>query len=256
MGLVPTPEELERTTAALARPRFEGGVSLAATYRTDRSALTALLPPPLAAPEDPLVHVGVSSFPHATCGPYTGGTVRVAATLDGAPCRYVVAMYMDTDDALLFGRELFGEPKKLAHVELDVAADHATATVTRGGTALLHLDATLGTDDGGGQGEHLDVNLKGSLAHDGAGLEADATLLTARMQARWIARRVGRGAVTVGSTPHDPLGDLPVRDVVSLVTLDGLDISATLHRHGSIDASVAWPFVAGRLPHWATLADR
>lgn len=259
MGLVATPQELEGRQRALAAPRFRGGRSLAATYRTDAAAVAAVLPPPLTAPVDPLVHVAVSAFPEATCGPYTGGTVRVAALLDGEPCRYVVAMYMDTDDALLFGRELFGEPKKLAQVSLELDGDRGSAAVHRGGVPLLRLTVALDPDPAPGEAgdsrsEHLDVNLKASLAHDGSGLGADATLVLAHMAAGWRLQRAGEGTVDVASSPHDPLGDLPVREVVSIGVTEGLDIDARLRLHGTVDAATAWPYVAGRLPDWAALA--
>ncbi len=47
-------------------------------------------------------------------GDYCGGAIYVAARHEGVEGDYVLAMYMDADPAIIFGRDLFGEPKKQA----------------------------------------------------------------------------------------------------------------------------------------------
>ena len=60
-------------------------------------------------------------------GDYCGGALYVAARHEGVEGDYVLAMYMDADPAIVFGRDLFGEPKKRAEQRSSTAAAAASA---------------------------------------------------------------------------------------------------------------------------------
>ncbi len=53
-------------------------------------------------------------------GPYAEVVVAIPVLLDGMPLLYVPAIYVDTDGALIAGREFGGYPKKLAEIALDI----------------------------------------------------------------------------------------------------------------------------------------
>jgi acetoacetate decarboxylase len=52
-------------------------------------------------------------------------------------------IYVDSDAALCAGREIWGFPKKLAHIEVEQEADQVRACLVRGGTELLSLTGSI-----------------------------------------------------------------------------------------------------------------
>lgn len=125
---VKTPEEIETIEERLAHPAFLDGRTLTVTYLTRPELIRAVLPPPLEPAGDPLVSVGVGAFGRSNCvGAFAGGWVDIRARYQGIEADYCLAMPMSTDVAIIFGRELFGEPKKQGRVRLESDGD-----VTRG----------------------------------------------------------------------------------------------------------------------------
>jgi len=88
-----------------------------------------------------MVTVSVSEIGRSNCvGPFNGAGVNVACTYEGQDGVYCLAMPMSTDTAVIFGRELYAEPKKLADIELDQRpGGHVRGTVTRRGITIIEL---------------------------------------------------------------------------------------------------------------------
>src|SRR5438093_5132072 len=112
MGLVRTPEEIAAIEATLGAPLFTSAEMLSVEFFTRPETVRRLLPPPLAPTGEPLVTAMVGRWQSNCVGDYDGGAIYVAATYDGIEAAYVLAMYMSTDHAIVFGRDVFGEPKK------------------------------------------------------------------------------------------------------------------------------------------------
>ncbi len=94
--------------------------TMVATYETDPEALAAVLPPPLSAP------AAAARARHDRDGDvgrgypvFGAGHLRRARAHDGVEGDYALVMPMTTEQAVIGGRETFGEPKKLGDVTLD-----------------------------------------------------------------------------------------------------------------------------------------
>lgn len=252
MGFVKTPAEVERLRAVLREARFVGGEMLSASYRTDAEAVARVLPPGLAPTDEPIARLVVGRWRSNCVGDFAGGALYLDARRDapggGIAATYVVSMFMDGDVPTFFGRDLYGEPKKLARISLYRQADRATGVIERGGVRLIEIDARLAPDRGPSEGTSADFNVKATLAADGQGLEHDATLTLAEYRAAFRVDRpavAGGAAVAVRGTAHDPLDELPVRDVLDAAYREG-DMAATCRAIGTIPAEDFFPYALGR----------
>ena len=124
MGFVKTPDEIARIEHALSHPRFVNGEMLNVDFLTEREFVAAVLPPPLEPADVPRVTAMVGRWQSNCVGDFHGGAIYVAARHDGIDGDYVLAMFMDGDVPTIYGRDLFGEPKKIAESALHRRGDH------------------------------------------------------------------------------------------------------------------------------------
>ena len=88
--------------------------------------------------------VGIGTLGRSNCvGAFDGGMLCVRARYKDVEGDFCLAMPMSTDVAIIFGRELYGEPKKQARVQLKSDGDVVRASVERFGTAYMSLEARL-----------------------------------------------------------------------------------------------------------------
>ena len=146
MGFVKSAEEISRIEHALSFPRFVGGQMLSVEFLTDESVIEEILPPPLEAADVPAVRAMVGRWQSNCVGDFFGGAIYVAAKHDGIDGEYVLAMYMDNDIPTIYGRDLFGEPKKLATSNVVRRGDTFRGYVDRGGVRLIELQAEMNED--------------------------------------------------------------------------------------------------------------
>src|SRR5580700_6648455 len=114
--------------------------TLVATYETDPEAIAAVLPPPLSPPAEPLVRLTIATVDLGRGYPVFGpGTFAVHARHDDTSGDYALVMPMTTEQAVVGGRETFGEPKKLAEVDLVRQDDTVRGAFTRMGTTFVEI---------------------------------------------------------------------------------------------------------------------
>jgi acetoacetate decarboxylase len=245
MGFVKTPEEVARLRELLREARFVGGEMLAASYRTDPEAVVRVLPPGLEPAAEPVARVVVGRWRSNCVGDFSGGALYVDSRRDGIEATYVVSMFMDRDVPTFFGRDLYGEPKKIARVALFRQADRASGFIERGGVKLIEIDARLGEDRGPSAGTSADFNVKAMLAADGQGLDGDATITLAEYRSQLFVNRPADAALQVRGTAHDPLGDLPVLEVLGASYSEG-DMATSCRAIGTIPGADFFPYALGR----------
>lgn len=121
--------------------RFRGVTLLTLCYRTDADLIDRLLPPPLQSTGDVvMIHLyRMNDVDFA--GPINECNVMVGARMDAATGAveggYTTAQFLDSDVGLAHGREVHGQPKKLADVAVEVRGDLAVGTVTRNGIDVI-----------------------------------------------------------------------------------------------------------------------
>ncbi len=103
------------------RPPFyyRDALSLSVTYETDPEAVLDILPECLELPEGPaLAHFVVLDYPWTTFGSYQEAYLRVNCLWQGQLRQYMPYIVLNTESPLAAGREIWGIPKKLAHIEV------------------------------------------------------------------------------------------------------------------------------------------
>src|SRR3954452_3086471 len=140
MGYVKTPEEVGLIEAALSAPRWTGE-HLSIQFLSDPGTVERLLPPPLEPAEAPVATVTVGRWQSNCLGDFGGGALYLSARHDRVEGSYVLVIYMDSEPPLVFGREVFGEAKKLARSGLFRDGGRVHGWVDRNGARLFDLRA-------------------------------------------------------------------------------------------------------------------
>jgi acetoacetate decarboxylase len=252
MGFVKTPEEIARIEHALSHPRFVNGEMLSVDFLSEPEVVSGVLPPPLEPGAEPLVSAMIGRWQSNCVGDFYGGAIYVAARHDGIEGRYVLAMWMDGDIPTIFGRDLFGEPKKLAESRLHHRGEEYTAWLERGGVRLLELHAQLPDDLGPSQGEGVNFNFKARPAASGIGLQEDAILTRATFHTIVRKARAGTGTLTLRGTVHDPLDELPIVSIAGASFVE-CDLIASCESVATVPADVFLPYHHGRHDDWSML---
>jgi acetoacetate decarboxylase len=252
MGFVKSPEEVARIQSVLQRPRFVGAEMLTVDFLTSPDTVAAVLPPGLEPVDEPLVTAMVGRWRSNCVADFTGGAIYVMARHKDIEAPYVLAMYMDTDHAIIFGRDLFGEPKKQAATYLHRRDDLMHGYVERLGVRIIEIKAELPKDLGPAEVSGANFNVKALPACTGIGLEDDPVLTIAEFDNRLSVRREGTGELALRSTVHDPLSDLEIREIRGAGYIEG-DLLSTCRPLARLPADKFVPYLYGRLDDWSAL---
>ncbi|MGR8918274.1 MAG: acetoacetate decarboxylase family protein [Gammaproteobacteria bacterium] len=252
MGFVRTREEIARIQEALSRPRFVNAEMLSVDFLTHQAIVDHLLPPGLESTGNPRVTAMVGRWQSNCVGDFNGGAVYIEARHKDIVGDYVLAMYMDRDQPIVYGRELFGEPKKQSTMSLYHSGDRYAGHVDRYGTRLIELEVDLTVDHGPARGEGVNFNYKAFPATNGHGLEWDAALTVARFDSPLTVNREGSGRIRLGGSVHDPLDELEIVEVLRGAYIEG-DLLASAETVASISAEEFLPYALGRTDDWSAL---
>lgn len=192
--------------------------SLTAVFRTDPDVVASVLPPPLEPPDDPVVKVGISRVDLGRgMPPFGAGTFAVAARHGGHEGFYPLLMPMTTEQAVIGGRETFGEPKKLAKIALDRDGDAITGTVTRMGVTIIEITGTVGAElEAPADAERMDFYFKFLRDPEGGGFDDDPWLVYCTRETETRAHHAVTGSLTLRDSRFDPVADIPVRGDVEI----------------------------------------
>jgi acetoacetate decarboxylase len=251
VGYVRTSDEIARIEAELSAPRWTGQW-LAVQFLTDPETHRRLLPPPLTPAAEPLATVTVGRWVSSCLGDFAGGVLNFAAEYGGVAGSYVLVIYMTAEPAMTFGRELFGEPKKLATTGLECERDRLRGWVERGGVRLIDIAAELDIDQGPSQMERYTYNYKARTAASGHGLEEDAILTRTHFRVSLRTERIGTGTIALTGTVHDPLDEVEVVEVLQAVYAEEV-VRATCAPVATIPAHHFLPYHYGRQDDWTAM---
>lgn len=136
-------EEAKFCSERFAGRRFTEMRTLSAQVETDIEWLARMIPPPLE-PIGSAVRVVTGYWKDEVVGAHAGGGLYVPARFGNLSGEFVLRLYVDSDLSVMVGREVFGEPKLLAHeaaVNKEDGACHGY--VSRGVTRIAitgHVD--------------------------------------------------------------------------------------------------------------------
>ncbi len=202
-----------REVEATAAPIWSRAVTV--VFETDPEAIAAALPRPLE-PAAPTARLRIAVVDMGTgLKPFGAGWFGVRARHGETEGEYPLFMPMTTEQATVGGRETFGEPKKIAEVELAVEGDALTARIARMGSTVAEVDGTLGAERPGYEIDKLDFYFKLLPDPSGSGLEGDPAFVYCRRHETARVVRPVEGECKLLEAPLDPIADFPVRRVVS-----------------------------------------
>ena len=246
---------------AFATPAFLDIRTLAVTFESDPEVIRELLPPPLFPAARPQITLSVSDIGRSNCvGPFLGANVNIACSYEGAEGVYCLAMPMSTDTAVIFGRELYAEPKKLADITLEINdSGRACGTVTRHGVTYLEIrgqfDEPMMPMERETLSSHYYVKFMPSADGRAFAHEPELIRVTHRGRTRRVAR--GDGTVTFRESMHDPIIDIPVLSVLG-ATLVESDTYTSAELVATIPGETFMPYAFAKIDNlaiWANATD-
>jgi acetoacetate decarboxylase len=252
VGFVKSESEVQRIRAVLKQSRFVASEMLTIEFLTRPDFVKSVLPPGFEPAAEPSVTAMVGRWRSNCVGDYCGGAIYVQARYMGIEAPYVLAMFMDTDHAIMFGRDVFGEPKKRATSNLYRRGKSMHGYVERLGVRLIDIRAVLDKDLGPGTGSGANFNIKATPAADGNNCEDDAVVTLAEFDNTLSVRLEGTGRLTLGSTVHDPVGDIEIVKARAATYVEG-DLIARARAVGRIPKDVFFPYLLGRMDNWSQL---
>ncbi|HXX91187.1 MAG TPA: acetoacetate decarboxylase family protein [Acidimicrobiales bacterium] len=201
--------EVEATKAAI------WSRALTVVFETDPELIASVLPRPLE-PSEPTARLRIAVVDMGTgLEPFGAGWFGVRARHGDVEGEYALFMPMTTEQSTTGGRETYGEPKKIGEVGLALDGDHVHGRIARMGSTVAELTGTLGPEQPGYDKDKVDFYFKAFPDPSGNGLEADPAFVYCRRHEVARVVRPVTGECKLLDAPLDPVGEFPVREVVS-----------------------------------------
>lgn len=254
-GYVKSAAEVERINRTLSNPRFTDAQAISVDFATSPDVLAELLPPGLEPTDEPIASARIGRWRSNCVGDFTGAGLYVRARHDDIVGDYVVAMWMSTGPSVTFGREVFGEPKRLGKTFLAATADGAAGWAERDGVRLISLRAVLDQDLGPTDVVSRTFTYKAQVAPDGSGLLGDAALVVTHFERSFRVRRRGAATLELNSGPMDPVATIPVVEVLEATYIEG-DFSSRAEVVATVPAGEFLPYAYGSTDDWSLLSSR
>jgi acetoacetate decarboxylase len=138
MGFVKTPQELQQLGNMKAE--FFEAEMIFTFWLTKPEIIARLLPPPLKPADFPLATAFIANYPRTSFGlPYKEAALFLLAQYEQVQGSYCLSMPVTDDMAMAGGREQFGFPKKIAHIQVDIVDGEKTGYVERHGIRFFEL---------------------------------------------------------------------------------------------------------------------
>jgi acetoacetate decarboxylase len=221
-------ERDEGSSADVLRSRVR---SIRCVYETDAEVAQAVVPKPLEASVRSEVSVSFAAVAMHVSPDVTieirSASFGVRVDYDDKPGSYLLTMPMSSEQAVVAGRERFGEPKKIASIEFDGTGQEVSSSVERMGCRYLAARATrveaLGSRE---ETEYAYCFKAFPSCAPGKGFDQDPQLV--RLEWRHEFEQVWRleGEIELYDSPFDPVADLPVRQIVEFEYTEGTTFSS------------------------------
>ncbi|AEF38221.1 MULTISPECIES: acetoacetate decarboxylase family protein [Mycobacteriaceae] len=213
-GPRPPQERVDHEIDATKAPIATEAVTV--TYLTDPDIVAAVLPRPLEPGAEPLVRIQLQRVRLDGRPPFGSAVFSVTARHGDIAGDYPLFMPQSTEQSVTGGRETFGEPKKLAHIEVQRDGDRVDAGVERLGHRLIGVHGRVT-----GPGElppdqtNTEFYFKFLRAPDGNGI-TDPHLVYGEYHRHYELLEIIDGTVELGDSPLDPVADIAIREIRSI----------------------------------------
>lgn len=185
-----------------------------ALFNPPEDAVQELLPEPLRPSQMPLAGLLFAEQPCKETGTFMESALLVQCLFDNPDTKeeevgvHFAYNYVDTDVALASGREIWGYPRKIADITLEMKGEKVTGKTIRDKTTLLKATCTL--DDEGewiDSGPNVNVKMIPSATAEGY----DSAVVTAAYLEYTIKNgRSGEVEIEFQSGPRDDLSPVKI----------------------------------------------
>jgi acetoacetate decarboxylase len=212
---------LASTSLSYPMPPFtyEGSRVVSIVFRTSPEVIRAMVPEPLV--PDATNELSVAIVHHHIVAPmplsYYEAFLVVPVSHDGAPGSYIPVLYLDDAAAITGGREIWGFSKFGGEIQIVEQGGEVHATVQQAGVTLIDVSVRLGDPlvpiPEMPNSPVFNVKMIPSVEQ---GAPPDVLQLTSTTlgDPQITALRPGVGTLSFGSTPVDPLGSIPVLEIL------------------------------------------
>ena len=215
---------------------YEDNRMLAIIVKTSPGLLGELVPEPLAPNPDGqmIIYVGaLNVVDPARFGYYEAG-IMIPSSDGREEGVYMPVLYLDKTLPIVVGREVWGYPKHQAELSLEEEGGVARATVISEGTSLIDATLHLGPAIPPMKVSPSTFFLMKTIPSTTGASAYDVKQLTTATLRDESNKEVYPGDATLrlGSTPTDPLGDIPVFEIVNSLYFKGgfvLDYGRVVH---------------------------
>ena len=191
--------------------------AVTALYETEPEIIAAVLPPPLEPGPEPLVRITITRVEMPGLPVFGAGWIGVQARHGDRVGEYPILMPMTTEQSLIGGREVNGEPKKLAEVEVHRDGDAVSAHVARMGSVICEVNGRISGTRENYEIAKTDFWFKLSPSCEAAGvLDQDPLLVYGEKTEKTRLHESIDGELILKEAPLDPVADLVVRRMVDL----------------------------------------
>jgi acetoacetate decarboxylase len=247
LRFIKTLDEIRRIQKTYSRGHFLAAKSLTVTFETAPETVSELLPPPLEPAPEPLGSAWVGEIGNSnSVGPFLGAALYLKARFGDIIGDYCVSMPVSTPEALVFGRELYGEPKKLANLIFEQQDEHVWGYAERHRIRFLSLRGRMTGAAATGRRETSTFHFKFTPRADGIGFDCPPQLIHVTGDTNIKVGRRGRGELVFRDSAHDPVSDIPVRQVIEAVYTEG-DVYTTGRVLCDVDPDEFLPYAFGKM---------
>lgn len=207
---------------AAAQYRYEGGRAYTVTFKTPPEVLKALMPAPLQPDGSGKMSVLIAEYTVVgeVGGSYKEAALTVPVKLGDQRGTYVVIQYLDHVIGIVAGREIWGFHKFGADITMVEKDGTFWGTVVSNGKTIIEMSLQIG--------DRVDppppvpasppvYNLK-LIPSVVAGAKPDVKQLTTFCWEDVVVKelRKGKGKVVFASLPFEPMGAIPVKEVMDV----------------------------------------
>jgi acetoacetate decarboxylase len=212
---------LSSTTFPYPMPPFvyENNQMVSVTFRTSPDVLRELVPEPLVINQDSLmtVYIGMLNIVEPEQVPYYEAAIVIPAAYGDIQGSYMPVLYLDKALPITIGREIWGFPKFQADFSMEVKDGVVHASVRNAGTTLIDITLHSGEPVSPAPPSTGSVILMKSIPSVKGGSTYDVKQLTTALvrDSKDSEVNPGEAKLSLGSTVSDPLGMIPVIEVIS-----------------------------------------
>ena len=214
--------------------------NLLAFYETDADIVAAVMPKPLE-PTQPHVRINFGQVDMES-GPLGACTFSVKCRHGDVEGCYDLLMIMTTEGAVTGGRETFGEPKKIGDASITHENGEVIGVMNRKGVDLIEVRGKIAETLAPEQlTERFAFYYKFLLDPAGGRFDGDPSLVHVRRTQEDRLRERIEGEIILRDSPFDPVADLPVRKVLSIVYTES-NQTQTGQIVGTVPSDWVWPY--------------